>query len=390
MQDELSFKYDTIVGKIFSCFLIFNILNVAISLINEFAMFADYTAYIFGAIYLVYILLHPRGLARVWKTIIFVECIFVAMYLFGAMVHNNFSFELFSRMYWTILYCIPLGSMFFYVGNPERVINMTKRATYFSTCLALLIFIIYVLNKNLLTNQSYSMGLGYALLYSAIFHIKESKRSWICIVASILDIGILAMYGSRGQLLCVLLFVVLLYFCRHNLLSSKGLFFAILLCLIATVCILFFEEILQWVISVLDGFGIQSRSLGYFLERTTYTGRENVWSGALELISQKWIYGWGIGLNTTIVEGSLPHNIILEFLLHYGVIFGTFISVFVLFIVFRGTFKRNYNISENILVFFTTGFIPLFLSSSYLMWPQFWILLFLCYGRLKNRAILSL
>lgn len=377
--------YDELAGKLFSVFLLGNMLNIVISLVGAFRGIANYSTYIFGMGYVLFILIHKDELGKAWRMIFILEELFIILYVFSAILNRNYSADLLSRMYWTILYCIPLGTIWYYVNNQEVSIEYTRRAANISTICALLIFIIFLFDKSALTSPDYSMSLGYALLYPTLFHLKMIRSKRIYLLFSFLDIVILMCYGSRSQLLGIIIFVFLLNIYRNKPSSKKGFLFLTICTVAAITMILGFKQILQFIISFLGHFGIYSRSLGYFLERTTYSGREAVWAGAIKLIMSKPLSGWGIGINTTLVAGSAPHNVYLELLLQYGVILGGIISIFLTIIILKGTFGKTAPKSEGVLILFVTGFVPLLLSSSYLIWPQFWILIMICINRIKVR-----
>lgn len=385
MSERKVQPYDILVGRLFSLFLSINILNIVFSLIGIFSAISHFLPYILAILFIFYILMHQREFGKIWRIFIVMIVWIGGMYFISALINNNLSYELFSRMYWTLLYCIPLGCSFLFVNDIELVIDSTKSATIFCTLCAVLVFLIFIFNKNFLTSPDYSMGLGFALLYPTLFHIKECGRNRKYIIISLLDVSILTLYGSRSQLLCVAIFVFLLYYFRNSILTQKGFSFTFLCAFFAIIFIVLYKDILQALISFLDTIGVHSRSLSYFLERTTYTGRELVWVGAIKLIKLKCITGWGIGLNTTEVKGSLPHNIVLELLLHYGIIFGLILVIGMLLLIYKGVFSKNGKRSEASLILFVTGFIPLLLSSSYLIWPQFWILIFTCIAKTRNK-----
>ena len=123
---------------------------------------------------------------------------------------------------------------------------------------------------------------------------------------------------------------------------------------------------------------------GTFYRRDT---RDIIRDGAIKCINSNWLIGCGLATDRLVLSQQLGvhdttycHNIILEVLLQYGIIFGIIILLFLarhLIKTIKIT-KTDTCAKKCLIVMIALGILPLLMSSSYLQWTPFFILLGLC------------
>ena len=203
------------------------------------------------------------------------------------------------------------------------------------------------------------------LLYTAM----NSKRftDWFFAIFAAVE---LAMIGNRGSLAAIAIFIMLyVVLCTETKRKLKSI--AILFCLVAIVYSVLQPENLMHLGSVLEQFGVRSRNLSKLLDSTmTDSGRDAGYDIALNCIKEGNWFGLGIGGDQVLV-GNYPHNILLEFMLQYGNIFGS-----VLFLIFAWNSVsviwkiKNMQYKAVFVVFFSLSMVKLWVSSTY--WYELW------------------
>ncbi len=227
------------------------------------------------------------------------------------------------------------------------------------------------------TKGSYSVSFGYQVLPFALvflfFALRDRKKSDI--IGTVICIVMILVAGSRGPILFFGELLVVYY--ATLLKDSKEKIKIITIIVIATVLVyLFMDSFLLFVNNLLTGFGLKSRFIartinGSLLEDNS---RYEIWSAALQMINEN-PFGYGaMGSRHVITKytyAGYPHNIILEFLIDYGVILGSVLLIgmvaYSIIIIFDRESEWKY------------AFIPLFcacgnllISLTYWSVPTYW------------------
>ena len=334
-----------------------------------------------GLVIWVVILLHPSNCQKLFYSWFSLSLFFLLLFSIGWFVGDPPYEDYLGRAFWVFIFGIPLYCVSSKISNTDVIIDGLSHTIPVSViCIGIIVFL---LNTNRVDGFDYSMSLGYALLiplFCAIVYVVEQKR-FLPLLALILQIFVIIVYGSRGQLLSIAFFIALYSISTANISMKKKRIILILILVVSVIVFLGFKPILSSLIAIFDSFGLHSRTLGYLLERTTYTGREFVWKAAVERIKDRPLLGWTLGIDTSAI-GFYPHQIYLEFLLQFGIPLGLLLSIIVTVISLRAAFFTKHQDSL-VLMFFCYGFIPLLLSSDFLVWPSFWVFMGLCL-RLKR------
>lgn len=229
----------------------------------------------------------------------------------------------------------------------------------------------------------YSMTLGYSLLFSLLIYTREylKHKNIRNLTVMIMSFAIIFIVGSRGPLLSFLIFIALyLLINRRNI--SNYLF--IFLSFISLVVIASYRNILLLISSVIHMFGIESRTLYLLLqsEGTNLSGRDELYNIVLQKIFENPITGLGLA-GDRLYLGTYSHNIILELLSHFGLIIGIILFIYILLSIYNEFRVKDLEYKNFLLIWFCLGFVPLFVSGSYLEYIPFWIFM----GILNSKRI---
>lgn len=263
--------------------------------------------------------------------------------------------------------------------------RMMKKSSFFIFFIGLTIQLMVVIGN--VSIGTYSMALSYYLLFSAILFADDliDTFRFQSLIALIVTIFIIIALGSRGPLLSLFMFVVLKLIKQRKRLTYQKFVFTLSIALFSILALLNLEKIFIFLYNLLLNYGINSRTLWIFINEEFYlSGRDTIYHLLMEYIANKPLLGHGIGGDRVLI-GGYAHNIFLEILINFGVIFGGIILLVLLItMIYRLSSKSRmyYNI---LIIWISYGFIHLMVSSSYLTDIKFWILI----GILLNKGLIK-
>lgn len=311
-------------------------------------------------------------------------------------------------------YYIKLGTDLFINAAPwlavtyaVRDFRLYKKYLYFSALIIMVSFIlnIFLFRSSIINNQSYSQQYTYMLLPTTVILADSifNKINIINIALFLISLIFMFSMGSRGPIACVCLFILLriiLFFSRD---LKKACMFAIPVAAIISMVYVYFYNILSFLLSIFEKMNFSTRSINKLLEGTFFqdSARDKLIGYSIDLIAQNPLVGVGLGKDRILLAsrmgsndplseavGWYPHNIVLEILLHFGVIAGSTILLYLIRLLFISIFRApDEEMSETICIFAGIGLFPLFFSGSYLDSPLFFALLGFCifaYRSFKN------
>lgn len=213
---------------------------------------------------------------------------------------------------------------------------------------------------------------GYRMLIAVIlllYTAMNSKRfiDWFFAIFATVE---LIMIGNRGSIVAIAIFIMLyVVLCTET--KKKLKYIAILFCLVVIVYSTLQPENLMYLEGVLEQCGVHSRNLTKLLDSTmTDSGRDAGYDIALNCIKEGNWFGLGIGGDQVLV-GNYPHNILLEFMLQYGNIFGSMLFLILVWNSISVIWKiKNKQYKAIFVVFFSLSMVKLWLSSTY--WYELW------------------
>lgn len=259
-----------------------------------------------------------------------------------------------------------------------------KKASYLLFILGVFLAGLVILGK--VSIGTYSMSLSYYMLLPAIMFIDEflDEFSLKSFLLSLISLLVILTIGSRGAILCIVVFFILKLVKTNAKLSYKKILGNLSLLFIALFVYILFNEILKIIYDFLLTFGIRSRSISLFLNNPIHlSGRDSLYKNVLEHILESPLLGLGIGGDRVVLEGAYAHNLFIELMADFGIIGSAVIIGLLSFLIIKAFFTRDmlkYNI---VIIWFSLGFVNLMVSASYLTELNFWIFLGILLSR-KN------
>ena len=225
----------------------------------------------------------------------------------------------------------------------------------------------------------YSMTLSYYLLFPAIVFFNEyfNQRNIINLILSTVAVFLILILGARGPLLALMSFFILLFFYNSKKKNYLYYIYKLLIILSVILLIIFFKDIVQILYTTLLVYGIDSRTLYLLtLDNVHMSGREEIYANLFEFISASPIWGYGLAGDIYLLDGyGFAHNLVIEVFINFGVFLGSGLILIILALFYqalKSSQKLNVELSA---MFFSLGFVHLFVSSSYLIDFKFWIFL---------------
>ena len=226
---------------------------------------------------------------------------------------------------------------------------------------------------------SYSMSLAYYMLLPSIVFLNNlferiSAKYFILLVLSLI---VIISLGSRGPILCLLVFVFLRTFRPSFRTSYKKIIMTSSVLGICTVGMIFFKNIINVMYNQLSHYGFHSRTLYLFLnDRGVYlSGRSSIYQSIIAEILKNPILGIGLAGDRRITDGTYAHNIYIELISNFGFILGFILILLITFLVIKSLFIKDDIKYILLTMWFCLGFIPLLISGSYLTSINFAIFL---------------
>lgn len=260
------------------------------------------------------------------------------------------------------------------ISNIETFMDVTKKGSWIIAIIGIVIGILVI--TGYVSIGAYNMGFSYYLLLPTVifaFDYLENKKIKSLFIAGAMGVIILAL-GARGPLLALLIFYITYHTIdiRKRRLSSimKVLFMVILI----VIGMIYYKDLLIFMDSILLKYGIKSRSIRLLLsEEVVLSNRNFLYHDIIKAIIEHPLIGIGLAGDRVVLNGLYVHNIFLEIFSIFGVVIGFIISIALILFIFRCFFKLELDSSKIILIWFTIGFVPLLISSSVLIFYQFWI-----------------
>lgn len=201
----------------------------------------------------------------------------------------------------------------------------------------------------------YNMSFSYALLLP-MASMYSQKKPIPLIIAGIL-FAIVVIMGSRGAAVFFILYLLADMMKNHKKLIVPVSIIAVIM--LFTV---------PMIATFLENYGIESRTLTNIMESDKSdhdSGRLDMYMQMIQVLKENWFTGIGL-FGDRIYLDVYCHNIILEVLLNFGVIFGTVFLLFfgrwIVLTYYRAESKER----DTILLYFTATVCPLMVSHSYL------------------------
>ena len=234
---------------------------------------------------------------------------------------------------------------------------------------------------------AYSMSLSYYMLLPTIMYLDEllDKLSLKAFLYALVSLLIILALGSRGAILCSVVFVVLKLIKFDFKQKYSSMLYYLLTMAISVVMYIYLDHILEITYNLLLNFGIRSRSILLFLRKDTYlSGRDTIYQKISEEISNNPFLGIGLGGDRRIIGGGYAHNFFLEVLANFGIFMGLILSFALILLILRLLLVKDKEKYNMLIIWLSLGFVHLMVSSSYLIDIKFWILMGFITNILRN------
>lgn len=385
-KKDMELKNQHIVSLTAAMLLFFSPLSLFVNVmcILIFGRFVSFDSMILYGLLLFFLLWSlALSLRRIKLTTIGIPVFLMLAYFISYALHPELRKYMFTSWldlaenpaYWVFLNSLPAFLMIRQIWNYE-ILMKYLRGFAIAVVLASLGTLLGYLSLN---NQPAYMYFSYDLLFAVVtlfFSFFQNKKA-IFLLAALLGAGLMFFCGARGPLLCVAIAVVLyvLFLTDDSTVKVLAILFSVLGLLLVLV---FWQPLLDLLANAAEGMGIESRMIEKMRDGTLAddSGRSLVRS---DLTPHLNLWGYGVYGDRGLTGGRHAHNIFLELMVHYGLIIGSAICIFIVFLILAGFFTKDREKKVLFIAFFCCGVVKLMMSSSYVLKePVFYAMLGLC------------
>ncbi|MED3781065.1 O-antigen ligase family protein [Heyndrickxia sporothermodurans] len=225
----------------------------------------------------------------------------------------------------------------------------------------------------------YSLTFGYDMLLPAIVfaYFATRGKKIVYSVLSFISILMILLGGSRGPLLWVAIFFVILFLKNSNKIIKKT-YILFLIPLVPLLVYIGYSKIMELIISLFNNIGISSRSIEMFLTGNIgdENGRNEIWELALDMIRKGGPFGYGAYGDRYVIGNyfsfGYSHNIFLELLVSFGIVGGGFLICLMLYYTIKMFLTCKDSDWMGIFIIFFALSLKLVLSDSLWYNPFFW------------------
>lgn len=284
---------------------------------------------------------------------------------------GTYSSSFFSIVFNAVFVYLPIGLCTYVIKDKSILLKKMYLFSWPAQAMLILLLLGFVRSSG----SDYSMSCGYALEFQVLIVLDHffHEKKWYDAVITAVDMLAIVIGGSRGPILCVILYLIIrLAFSKELSMQKK---FIITFFSGTTVIMLFlnFNRLLSLLVDVLGSAGHSSRTLRMLMmgSITKDSGRGNIIAYYLERIWERPLAGWGLGGGWTFEE-MYPHNIVVELFLSFGIPLGIFLCI-ILFFVFCKGFVRRKGAEQRIAHILLADMCSLMLSGSFIMSATFFM-----------------
>lgn len=272
--------------------------------------------------------------------------------------------------------------------DKKRIMKTVESASVF----LLIYYVIVLLNAlkigywmeyngaGVLVKRTYSLVYGYNCLLPTLVFLYRALSSGKIRYYIMAAIGFfcIVMGGSRGALLCIVIF--LFFYLLRNWKEWSRNYVFLFLCVVGIICCLFIVcEGNAVLINFLKVNGIESRTIEKLLEGSLSddNGRRIIWNMAIKMIKEGGFFGYGLYGDRPVISSfhyaGYCHNLFLELLVNVGVPIGScLIGVVVIYSIKMLIFCPDDDWRNLFLIFFACS-CELILSMSLWYVNYFWL-----------------
>ena len=262
----------------------------------------------------------------------------------------------------TLTVCIPMAVTISNIKDKGILYKSLLNASW------IILFILF-LNMTGTSDKIYDMHFSYGLLLVILLHLNEAinNNKKILILFVILELLMLVLYGSRGAIICIGVYLALKIFSNvENKKKRTG--YLVLLCSFGVIFYLFMNNYAETFYEWLLQKGYYSRTLKLLFSNQFIShdsGRKVLWDSVLKLISEKPFLGWGIRGAIDEMGHPYPHNLFLDCWLTFGCFFGTILIALLVYPIYRVITVKKGIYKDLLQILFSISFVSLMFSGTF-------------------------
>ncbi len=338
---------------------------------------------------LLFIILGIKSIDYIKKTIsisdFFVLVLFVGIFLSSYLLFPD-NKEYLDKYKDLFFLAVP----YYIIGRVYSDRDMRECLNWFSyICIAAMAVYILFWGKQTgsLEDVDDSMVSSYMILPHVLMTLITAfkKHSVSSILFSLLGVFLILSFGTRGPLICVFIFVAVLLIIMSPF-KHKAIGYSITIGAI-TIILAMFDTILMSLRDLIASIGLSTRIMDYYTMGmiADSSGRDDIQELLIDTLQKDYFTGYGIA-GDWCIAGVYSHNIILEFLVSFGVIFGGALLILMLIGYFKGLLccKTNGQ-KETWLVFVVCGFVRLLFSGTFVTEAFFYLVIGYCITLIKDK-----
>lgn len=300
------------------------------------------------------------------------------LFIFNYLCYSNIPVRFSSYFNTFTFICLPLSLLVFKIHG-DRILKALELIGFVSSVLYLAMLVGMVSGR--LHMNTYETSVGYAAILPQIAIIngikqKEKLRRILSVIALVPYLSFVLMFGSRGPLLVFFLYIVyeFIYF-EYRAGATKKIIIALVALILATILLLNTGDIINYILKLTGSRGINSRTLMLLSSDVTHSsGRDEIYQMVLRKIAEHPFSVRGIASDTEIIMGNqYVHNIFLELLYQFGVIFGGIACISIIWMWGRSLSFRTFENDPFETICAIVSIMQLMFSSSLWLNFVFWV-----------------
>lgn len=239
-----------------------------------------------------------------------------------------------------------------------------------------------------LSVSDYNMEAAYNILPHVLLvsWIALKKFNVWTLSIMILGVGMIIAYGTRGPLVCIIIFIAIYLLFYKNIKYRRILQVSTIG--VSVIIINFIDPIMMVLQLFFAKIGMSTRIFDYFLsDKITQSHGRDMISNTLNhiLSNDESFLGYGL-LGSYKYVNTYPHNIVLEFLFSFGKIIGPLLLLVIAILIISATkISQNSITKVFILLLVCASIIKLFMSGTFLDDSLFFMLIGFCVQSIRCR-----
>lgn len=266
-----------------------------------------------------------------------------------------------------IFQLIQFGALVFLISNNlKNTQYLLEYLRIYSSFIVVLFAIYYVIASQRDIKLQY-MTFSYDILLPVTVLMLSNiyKGSFWNLALGALGMFLIIIGGCRGALISCIISTVIFFLVYKKQRSFKQVLGLAVIIIIFLLIVVNLDVIIQLIIDILGRFDISSRTLELAMEGAFFedSGRSILHDYAMENLN---FFGYGLFGDRVLLNGRYVHNLFLEIVVDFGILFGFFIVVSLSYVIFKAIRKAN-NIEKLLIcILLSAGVFKLMFSSSFL------------------------